>query len=279
MTWKAAERGLPDMAAVDDGARALRHEASLRNSVTDSPRLHALTLARPAVTASTPGGILMQRVGRLRQGAWSLARHERRSSAADLIEYAAAAVILHTHLAAHASQLDDPDTAHAWIEARAGWAEQHRHLARFTSGTPATAGLRAEVAALPPAAARALPVTRDATGVRAYGAASVSAGDMRRLAGACSELAELNAGSLRALVERGALYIDARSLPGDRITDDIALVEAKMHGRYVPSCPSDAVEALAAYTRLTTAQPRDHQRAEPERRPPARTAEAHFVRA
>ena len=96
---------------------------------------------------------------------------------------------------------------------------------------------------------------------------------------ACSELAELNAVTLQALVERGALYIDARHLPGDRITDDVALVEARMHGRYVPSCPSDATDALAAYARLAAVQPSQRERAEPERGAPARTAERHLLRA
>lgn len=253
IAWSKVERAMPDLTRVGEAVRVLRMAAAYPAS--GAAHLARLPLARPGVTSPTPAGALLQRTARLRLGAWTLARHPRRANAADLVEYAAAAAILHTHLAAHASALEDPALGEAWSQQRTAWVDQHRLLARFTSGTPATPGLRADVAALPAAAAIALPLTRDAAGVRAYGPAQLSPALMLQLSVACTDLAITNQTTLRALVERDALFIDARYLTGDQVTDHTDLIEAKMAGRYVPAAASDLAPALAGYTLLAAAQP------------------------
>jgi hypothetical protein len=253
IAWSKVERALPDLTRVGEAVRVLRSSAAYPAS--GAARLVALPLARPGVTSLTAAGALLQRTDRLRLGAWTLARHPRRANAADLVEYAAAAAILHTHLAAHASALGDPALAGVWSQQRTAWVDQHRLLVRFTSGTPVTPGLRADVAALPAAAAIALPLTRDAAGIRAYGPAQLSPAQMLELSAACTELAVTNQMTLRALVDRAALFIDARYLTGDQVTDHPDLIEAKMAGRYVPAAASDLTPALAGYATLVAAEP------------------------
>lgn len=253
IAWSKVERSMPDLTLVGEAVRVLRMAAAYPAS--GAARLARLPLARPGVTSTTPAGALLQRTDRLRLGAWTLARHPRRANAADLVEYAAAAAILHTHLAAHAFALADPALAEAWSQQRTAWVDQHRLLARFTSGSPATPGLRADVAALPASAAIALPLTRDAAGIRGYGPAQLSPALMLQLSAACTDLAVTNQTTLRALVERDALFIDARYLTGDQVTDHTDLIEAKMAGRYVPAAASDLAPALAGYTTLAHPPP------------------------
>ena len=77
---------------------------------------------------------------------------------------------------------------------------------------------------------------------------------MLQLSVACTDLAITNQTTLRALVERDALFIDARYLTGDQVTDHTDLIEAKMAGRYVPAAASDLAPALAGYTSLAAAR-------------------------
>jgi hypothetical protein len=274
IAWSTVERSMPELTRVSEAVRVLRMEAAYPAS--GATRLARLPLARPGVTSPIPAGALLQRTDRLRLGAWTLARHPRRANAADLVEYAAAAAILHTHLAAHASALEDPALAAVWSQQRMAWVGQHRLLARFTSGTPATPGLRADVAALPASAAIALPLTRDAAGIRAYGPAQLSPALMQRLSAACTEIAVTNQTTLRALLDRDALFIDARYLTGDQVTDHTDLIEAKMAGRYVPAAASDLAPALAGYTSLAGAQP-TASTFPPERAPADRLTETRRV--
>lgn len=274
IAWSKVERSMPDLTRVSEAVRVLRMQAAYPAS--DAARLARLPLARPGVTSPTAAGSLLQRTDRLRLGAWTLARHPRRATVADLVEYAAAAAILHTHLAAHAPALEDPAPAGAWSRQRTAWVDQHRLLARFTSGTPATPGLRADVAALPSSAAIALPLTRDAAGIRAYGPAQLSPALMLQLSAACTDLAVTNRATLRALVERDALFIDARYLTGDQVTDHTDLIEAKMAGRYVPAAASDLAPALAGYTSLAKALP-TASAGPPDRAPADRGAETRRV--
>lgn len=252
MPWREVERRLPDLDQVDLARRLLRQEAAWPATRDPHPALAALTVARPRAAATTAvGPALVAAVARLRLGAWSLARHPARASAADLVEYAAAAVVLHTHLAAHAEAAGDPGLAATWGEARAAWAQQHRHVARFASTQPTSAALRAEVAALPGRAQLALPITRTRDGVRTAGRPSLGSVDLVALSSVCGELAATNSTVLHTLAQRGSLFIDGRYLAGDHVTDSVALVEAKLHGHYVAAHPEDAASALHAYAALT----------------------------
>ena len=103
ISWSRVERSMPDLTRVGEGVRVLRMAAGYPAS--GAARLVGLPLARPGVTSPVPAGVLLQRTDRLRLGAWTLARHPRRGNAADLVESAAAAAILHTHLAPHPAAL------------------------------------------------------------------------------------------------------------------------------------------------------------------------------
>ena len=250
MPWKEAMRRLPQLESIESAARELRREVDLR-PVGEPPSLPMLALARPGVRVGEPAVELADRVARVRRGAWTQMRHARRGSAADLVEYAAAAVILHAHVGAHAHQFGgDAATVAAIGERRAGWARQHHALARFTTGIPVTPGLRGDVLALPTLAAVALPLARDAAGVHAAGSPGWDAAAVATALEACAEIATANAATLEVLANRGMLFIDARHLPGDRVSDHPELVTAKVDGRYVPAASEDVTPVVEAYLPL-----------------------------
>lgn len=248
MPWKEAMRRLPQLESIESAARELRREVNLRTD-TEPSSLRALSLARPGVRVGEPAVELQDRVARLRLGAWTQMRHARRGSAADLVEYAAAAVILHTHIGAHAHHFGG-DTA-AIAARRVGWARQHHALARFTTAIPATPGLRADLVRLPALAAVTLPLARDAAGVHASGPPGWDADAVATALEACAEIATANAATLEVMASRGMLFIDARHLSGDRVSDYPELVAAKVDGRYVPAASGDVTPVLEAYLPLS----------------------------
>jgi len=247
MPWKEAMRRLPQLESIESAARELRREVGLRTD-TEPSSIRALPLARPSVRVGEPAVELEDRVARLRLGAWTQMRHARRGSAADLVEYAAAAVILHTHIGAHAHHFGG-DTA-AIAARRVGWARQHHTLARFTTGIPVTPGLRADLVRLPSLAAVTAPLARDAAGVHASGPPVWDADVVAATLEACAEIATANAATLEVMANRGMLFVDARHLSGDRVSDYPELVAAKVDGRYVPAASEDVTPVVEAYLPL-----------------------------
>lgn len=252
LPWRSVARRLPVLDRVETGAHELHQVARQElGFARTSASLDAITVARPPVRVGDPAIEIDDRMARLRLGAWNLARHPHRGSVFDLTEYAVASVVVHTHLAAHA----DPDApGSTGLESlgrdRAGWVGAVHQLSRLGSAANVTSAVRAEVHALAAAAQGAFPVVRDATGVHADGPRRELPTVTERLLDACRDIATSSEVSLRAQSARDMLFIHARHLEGDRITDSPALVTAKLEGRFVPASPVDIEPVLAAYAEL-----------------------------
>lgn len=268
--WRAVARALPALDCVADGAHEL-HQAARQElgfaATTDT--LDAITVARPTIRTYDPLLELDDRTARLRLGAWTLANHPQRGSVFDLAEYAAAAVVLHTHLSAYADPLGAGPYGRDALEAdREGWARVTRLLSRLGSAANLTSGVRAEVHALANAAQLVLPLVRDESGVHAAGPARDCVPMARDWVGVCQSIATSSRSALAAQADRGMLYLHARHLDGDRVTDSPALVSAKIAGRYVPAAEQDVAPVLEAYTAREANAPRrtdPHERSASER--------------
>lgn len=264
LPWRSVARRLPVLDRVETAAHELHQVARQElGFARTSASLDTITVARPPVRVGDPVIEVDDRMARLRLGAWNLARHPHRGSVFDLTEYAVAAVVVHTHLAAHADPAASGSTGLASLARdRAGWVGAVHQLSRLGSAANVTSAVRAEVHALAAAAQGAFPVVRDATGVHADGPRRELPTVTEHLLDACRDIATSSEVSLRAQSAREMLFIHARHLEGDRITDSPALVTAKLEGRFVPASPVDIEPVLAAYAEL---RPLAHQS---QRQPP-----------
>lgn len=252
LPWRSVARRLPALDRVDTAAHEL-HQVARRElgfAVT-SASLDTITVARSPVRLGDPRIELEDRMARLRLGVWNLSRHPHRGSVFDLTEYAAAAVVVHTHLVAHADPMAFGSAGPASLARdRAGWVGAVHQLSRLGSAANVTSAVRAEVHALAAAAQAAFPVVRDATGVHADGPRRDAPAVAEHLLDACHEIATSSEVALRAQSSRGMVFIHARHLEGDRVTDSPALVTAKLEGRYVHASAVDIEPVLATYAEL-----------------------------
>lgn len=258
MPWRAVARSLPSLDSVAEGAYELHQVARQELGFTaTSETLDGITVARPTVRTHDPLLELDDRTTRLRLGAWMLAHHPQRGSVFDLAEYAAAAVVLHTHLAAYADpQRSGPYGRDALAADREDWARVTRLLSRLGSAANLTSGVRSEVHALANATQLVLPLVRDESGVHAAGPAGDCAPMAAELVAVCQSLAASGRSALAAQADRGMVYVHARHLDGDRVTDSPALVSAKIAGRYVPAAEQDVEPVLEAYAARAAYVPR-----------------------
>jgi hypothetical protein len=257
--WREVARRLPDLEDMASTARDLARESTL---ATGGRTLDAdLATARPGVRTGDPVIELSDRIDRLRQNAWQLT-HQPRVGVDCLTEYAAVAVIVHTHVAAHlaieaASQGQEPPVhsmARRARDARAGWAQIHMELRELRTATPGSAALRREVAAVRDLCQTVLPIHRDATGVHACGQAR----EVRALAHdtvrTFTQIAGWNATVFRDLAASDQIYAPGYRLTGEQVSDSPALVQAKLAGSLV-AAPFEEVQQLAQSYDLARAVP------------------------
>lgn len=247
--WRSVARRLPSLDRVEEAARELHLVARQElGFAATTETLESITVARPSVRTGDPVLELEDRTNRLRVGAWALAQHPHRGSVFDLAEYAAAAVVLHTHLVAHADPFDPGPLGVAALAAeRDGWASVARLMSRLGSPANVTSGVRAEVHALSRAAQIVFPLARDETGVHAAGPRQLRPNQTASLIASCRDIADSASHALSSQFDRGMVYIHARHLDGDRVTDSPELVAAKLDGRYVPASAVDVEPVLAAF--------------------------------
>lgn len=257
--WREVARQLPDIAAAAHEARALVASSSLATSGVHHEI--GLTVARPNIRTSDPRVELGDRILRLRANAWSLSGAPHVGISA-LIEYAAAGVIVHTHLNAYLADVGNarfgPQAAPAIDRAehaRRAWAEVHRGLRELRSATPGSAALRDDVSRIRDLCQSVFPLRRDAAGIHA-------AGDESRLTSAVygslssfAQIAGWNSTTLTALVDNGLVYATGRVLTGTEVSDDPRLVRAKLEGTLVPA-PNHVLHPLvASYQRAREPSP------------------------
>lgn len=247
--WTEVGRRLPDLEparlAARDLARAAGHSAGERSLLLE------LEVARPGIRTDDPLVELGDRICRLRQTAWQLT-HAPHVGMQCLTDYAAAAVIVHTHVGAHltggasgeVADLSDHSMARRAHQGRAVWALAHLESRQLRTAAPGLAVVRTDLLAVRELCQRLLALRPAASG-------EDNARDPRRvlaLVNGCvrafADIAGWNAAVLDNLAGRGQLYVAGRRLTGDQVTDDPSLVEAKLRGSFVPA-PGAQVRPLA----------------------------------
>lgn len=265
--WREVGRRLPDLEparlAARDLARDPRSDASGRSVLVE------LEVARPGIRTHDPFVELGDRIRRLRQTAWELT-HEPHVGMQCLADYAAAAVILHTHAGAYLTQgvsgdvVDLPahSMAHRAHLGRAAWSLAHLEARQLRTATPGLAVVRGDLLAVRKLCRRLLPLDTTAS-------ADVATGDLRQMRAmvnvcvrAFADIAGWNDAVLENLSRTRQLYVSGHQLTGDQVTDDPSLVEAKIYGSFVPA-PAQQVQPLAqAYAAVSAGAP-EHGRNQP----------------
>lgn len=260
--WREVGRRLPDLEPARGAARDLacdgRLEAGGRSVLVE------LEVARPGIRTDDPFVELCDRVRRLRQTAWELT-HEPHVGMQCLTDYAAAAVILHTHAGSYLTQGVSGDVAdmpaHSMArrayQGRAAWTLAHLEGRQLRTAATGLAVVRTDLLAVRDLCRRILPLEATASG-------DVTAGDPRQVRAlvnggvrAFTDIAGWNAAVLEKLTRTGQLYVAGYRLTGAQVTDDPSLVEAKLQGSFVPA-PVQQVRPLAqAYAAARAGAP-DH---------------------
>jgi len=148
-------RTVPDLGSVATTARDITHASAVSDRATGhaGDALAELTVARPGIRLGDPLVELGDRIHRLRAVAWQLTR-EPHVGVATLVDYAAAGIIVHAHLAANAAAgtpgvpphlLPSHSVAGRAARARDAWGLIHRDLRAFRTPTPGLAVVRAEL--------------------------------------------------------------------------------------------------------------------------------------
>ena len=260
--WAEVGRRLPDLEPARLAARDLVRLARVR---AEEPNpLGALVVAHPAVRTDDPLVELGDRILRLRQTAWQLT-HEPYVGMQTLTDFAAAAVIVHTHVGAYLGRRATGDVtdlaSRSMVQraqrGRAAWSLAHLETRSLRTSTPGLRVVRADLLAVRDLCQRVLPM-----GLEVAGAGR--AGDPRRVRAlangsirAFTEIAGRNADVLKDLGSRGQVYISGHQLTGDQVCDDPSLVEAKLHGRLIPASLADVRPLDRAYGKARAESP-DH---------------------
>lgn len=267
--WGEVGRRLPDLEPARLAARDLSRDPS--SGAGGHAVLGALEVARPGIRTGDPLVELADRIRRLRQTAWQLT-HEPHVGMQCLTDYAAAAVIVHTHVGAYLTRgrsgkvADFPahSMARHALEGRAAWSLAHLEARRLRTATPGLGVVRTDLLAVRDLCGRLLPLSPSASGEAPTG----DPRQMRALVNGCvrafADIAGWNAAVLEDLGQTGQLYVSGHRLTGDQVTDDPSLVAAKLQGCFVPA-PAEQVRLLAhayeAARAVALGDPRDQAEA------------------
>jgi hypothetical protein len=275
VSWREVSRRLPDLTPTWLAARDLGREAAF-GAIGPGPA-GDLEVARPQIRTSDPIVELGDRLRRLRLNAWQFAREEY-VGAICLTEFANAAVIVHTHVhdylarespASAGSRTANP-LARVSADARNAWAEVNQRSRQFRTATPGSNALREDVAAIrdlcrhvwPLRGPRSDPGPDDGRRLR-----SLANGSVR----AFGDIGTWNGQVLHHLATSGQLFVVGFALTGDQVSDDPALVEAKLSGALVMA-PHEQIRPLSqAYQAVGEIGGRRvlmHQRTNPGMQPP-----------
>ena len=190
---------------------------------------------------------LGDRLLRLRRVAWQLTR-EPHVGIGTLSDFAAAAVTFHAHAPAHVrpveawpvNGLGRDDMEGRLLVARAAWSQVHMQSREMRTATPCAGVVRADTLAIRELCRTLMPLgPRPNRSVEPELRSTINGG-----ARAFGEIAGDNARVLAELAATGQLYLSARKLTGDEVTEDPNLVVAKLRGGIV-RVPRGQIESLA----------------------------------
>ena len=190
---------------------------------------------------------LTDRLGRVRQRAWELVNSPDRSVAA-LRDLATIGVAVHAHAAAfHAGPRGPAGTL---IARGRSWQTLGSRLAALVSPAPHDDVVRADLTAL----ARILPAVAPLSGPgRAHEADPTIRRTGAALGGAVAvmtEVADHNARTFAKITRTSTVYVPARAMTGDEITDHPELVRARLDGRLAPAPERQLHEVDRLYQNL-----------------------------
>lgn len=242
--WEVVDRLLPDLRSLIDTARAL---AAPIKPDTAQRSLREVAVARPRVRTGDLVVELGDRLLRLRHIAWQLTR-EPHVGISTLSDFAAAAVTFHAHALTHlrpgqdlsANGLGRNDMEHQLVVARGTWSKIHLQSREMRTATPAAGVVRADTLAIRELCRDLMPLGPAGNQRADSDLRSTINGGAR----AFCEIAGYNACVLAELHATGQLYLSARKLTGDEVTEDPQLVVAKLRGGMV-RVPRGQVERFA----------------------------------
>ncbi|MCZ3390037.1 MAG: hypothetical protein LH645_13205 [Actinomycetia bacterium] len=246
--WREVGRRLPDLEPARIAASDLARDA--RSTQGGRDFLGALGVARPEIRSDDPVIELGDRILRLRQTAWQLTLEPHVGSAC-LTDFAAAAVIVHTHASAYLAKgfcgevadLPTHSMARRAIQGRAAWSSLHLQTRQLRTASPGLGVIRTDLLAVRDLCWVVLPLggsvrpSANADGERRVRA--LVNGGIRSFA----DIAQWNAAVADRLSLAGELYVPARTLSGEQVTEQPVLVEAKLGGRLAPA-PGEQVQRL-----------------------------------
>ena len=263
--WATVRAWLPGMQHVTLAAQDLAR-------ATEAHDLHALPEIGLIPSRVRTGDVILEvsdRLARVRQRAWDLVTSPDRS-VATLRDLATIGIAVHAHAAAFHAGPTGP--ASAFVARGRSWQTLGSKLAVLLSPAPHDLVVRADLTAL----ARLLPALAPLSGPgRAHEADPTSRLTGTTLGGEVNlmtEIADHNAQTFAKITRTSTVYVPARALTGDEITDHPELVRARLGGKLAPAPERQLEEVSRLYQDL-----RSHPSPTPALGPALGYAEADLI--
>ncbi|MGW6130811.1 hypothetical protein ACWFNE_12370 [Cellulomonas sp. NPDC055163] len=243
-SWPSVRSRLPHLERVEDAARKL----SALVPLIDGAPLPDVGLLPTEVRSDDAVEELAARLLRVRQRSWELPASSDRSIAT-LRDLAVLGVAVHAHTAVFHGP--SPATEHLIGQARR-WQRLSVALATFRSAAPPDELVRADLTAAADLLSAFAPLV---------GPSRASASDPRsRRAGATlngavrlmTDVAHQNSRAFSVIARTSAVYVPARALTRDEVTDSPDLVRARLEGTLVRAPQRMLAEVGALYVALRT---------------------------
>ncbi|GEA90240.1 hypothetical protein [Cellulomonas cellasea] len=242
--WPSVRVRVPLFERVEDAARKL----SALVPLADEAALPDVGLVPTEARGEDVTEELAVRLLRVRQRSWELPAASNRSIAT-LRDLAVLGVAVHAHTAAFHGA--NPATSRLVDRARR-WQKLAASLARLRSSAPPDDDVRADLTAtaglLSAIAPLAGPSRAGASDPQSRRAGATLNGGVRLM----TDVAHQNSRAFSAIARTSAIYVPARSLTGDEVTDDPELVRAHLEGRLVRAPARILAEVGELYLPLRT---------------------------
>lgn len=249
-------RQLPGLEPLAELAR----ELSTSGPRSSKANLDLLGQARSPSRADDPAAELADRMVRLRQATWALAG-DGTDELASLRTIAGLGVAVHAHAAAFygadllAQEFGPPDTGPgALVRHARTWQHLHRALSEFAVLAPPSASIRADAVAAGALLGKLCPIGRRADAHRPSQAERRVGAALNGAVQVMADIAVHEGATFDRLSRAGLLWIPARALPRDAVTDHPDLVASRLAGRLAKP-PGDVTRAVARLYAEVAAHP------------------------
>lgn len=258
VSWSAVRRWLPSTATTLELAEAVRQASRVMDA--DGQRFDDLAPATMAVHDGTLHDELIERVARIRRTAWSLASNPD-YSVRTLDDVARAGFLTAAYTARfHHLDLHDPTTANRHPVARRvhAWLHLMGDLRGYQTPAPGNTELRHDTAAIHDLLETLVPTAGPDAG-RGDAPASVPdrelAGVLHGAVAGTAQAAQWCGTAFARLARSGQIYLPARALTGDELTDraDLAEVRLQRPAALVPAPAQRTEHTLDLFHAVTTA--------------------------